>query len=156
MDGGGPSLRSGGLLSHRAAIALWSLRPPLGGLVDVTSTRGKHGQPGIRVHNVRSLSAADRTVLDGIPVTSLERTLLDYAAVALEQQLRHALEASERREVFDGTAMGALLELSAGRRGVRALRAAVSELSGPVPLTRSELERLFLGLIREAGFPEPS
>jgi predicted transcriptional regulator of viral defense system len=95
----------GALLSHRAAIALWNLRPRSGGLVDVTSTRGKHGQPGIRVHNVRSLSAAERTVLDGIPVTSLERTLLDYAAVALEQQLRHALETSERREPFEGTAI---------------------------------------------------
>ena len=35
------------------------------------------------------------------------------------------------------------------------MSAAVEELHGPAPWTQSELERAFLGLIREDGLPEP-
>jgi hypothetical protein len=33
----------------------------------------------------------------GIPIAALQRTLLDYVEVARPQQLRHAVEAAERR-----------------------------------------------------------
>jgi very-short-patch-repair endonuclease len=104
---------------------------------------------------VRSLIDTDRTVIDGIPVTSLARTLLDYAEVARPQELRHALEAAERRELFDLRAIRELLARCKGRRGGKALKAAIAELTGPAPWTRSELERRFLELIRQHELPEP-
>lgn len=105
------------VLSHRTAIALWDLRPRTSGPVDVTIPgRSKRGRKGIRVHNVRALAAPDRTVIDGIPVTSLPRTLLDYAEVAHRQQLRLALEAAERRQRLDARAIEELLARSPGRR----------------------------------------
>lgn len=149
---GGPDA----VLSHRAAIALWELRPPPGGPVDVTVPgRRRKGQKGISFHNVRRLHPADRTVVDGIPVTTVHRALLDYAEVARFQQLRLALDAAERRELFDGFELKRLYERACGRRGLKPLRAAVAELRGSAPWTQSELERRFLVLIREAGFPEP-
>jgi very-short-patch-repair endonuclease len=144
------------VLSHHAAVALWGLRPRVGGPVDVTVPgRRKRGQRGIRVHNVRALADVDRTVLDGIPVTSLPRTLLDYAEVARPQQLRLALEAADRRGLLDRRAIEELCARSPGRRGRGPLKSALADLSGPAPWTQSELERRFLALIRGGGLPEP-
>lgn len=149
---GGPDA----LLSHRSAAALWELRPPPAGPIDVSVPgRSRKGQPGIRFHNVRSLHADDRARVDGIPVTAVHRTLLDFAEVADRQRLRHAIEEAERRELFDLNAIDALLARSPGRRGQKLLSATVAQVRGPVPWTRSEFERAFLALIREAGLPEP-
>jgi very-short-patch-repair endonuclease len=144
------------VLSHRAAIALWELRPPPSGPIDVTVPgRGRKSRKGIRIHNVRSLHPDDRATVDGIPVTAIHRTLLDYAEVARYQQLRLALDASERRELFDSYELTRLYDRAMGRRGLKALKAAVADFTGPAPWTQSELERQFLALIREAGLPEP-
>jgi very-short-patch-repair endonuclease len=144
------------ILSHRAAAALWELRPPPSGPVDVTVPgRTRKGTPGIRVHNVRTLHADDGAIVDGIPVTSVHRTLLDYGEVAWFQQLRHAVDAAERRELLDGRKLEALYARSRGRHGLKPLREAVAKLSGPAPWTQSELERTMLALVRGRGLPEP-
>jgi len=144
------------VLSHRSAVALWELRPPAAGPPEVTSPgRGRRGPDGIRVHSVRALHATDRAVIDSIPVTSLARTLLDYAEIAHPQQLRLAIEAAERRDLFDLGPVQELCARTAGRVGVKLLQAALAQIAGPVPWTRSELERSFLALIRQAGIEEP-
>ena len=143
------------VLSGRAALALYKVLPIPSGPVDVTVvTTGRRSPPGIRLHCVRALHPDDVTVVDGIPVTSVHRALLDYAATASLQQIRTALEAAERLELLDGRAMHALLDRSPGRATTK-LRRALSELEGPAPWTQSELERRFLELVREAGLPEP-
>ena len=149
---GGPTA----VLSHRAAITLWDLRPSSTGPIDVTVIARSRSQPGILFHNVRRLHPDDHAVLDGIPVTSVHRTLLDFAEVAKPQQLRLALEAADRLELLDGRKLDALYARIRGRRGTKLLKAAADELRGPAPWTQSELERRFLALIREAGLPEPS
>jgi very-short-patch-repair endonuclease len=150
---GGP----GALLSHRAAVALWELRPAPSGATDVTLLRrGRRKRAALRFHGVRRLDPHDRAVVDGIPVTSLHRTLLDYAEIARPQELRLALEAADRLELLDGRKLEELYGRSSGRRGLRTLKPAVAELRGPAPWTQSELERAFLALVRESGLPEPS
>jgi very-short-patch-repair endonuclease len=144
------------VLSHRAALALWGLRPYARSAVDVTvPARGRRSNALIDVHNVRALDLRDCTRNEGIPVTTVARTLLDVAEIAPPHELRHALEAAERRELLDAREIDALLTRSPGRRGIPTLRAAIAELIGPVPWTRSELERRFLTLVREAGLSEP-
>jgi predicted transcriptional regulator of viral defense system len=87
------------VLSHQAAVALWELRPRRTGLVDATVPgRRRHGQRGIRVHNVRTLAPTDRTVLDGIPVTSFARTVLDHAEIAARRSC-----GSRSRRLSDGS-----------------------------------------------------
>jgi very-short-patch-repair endonuclease len=145
------------LLSHRAAAALWEIRPIPSGRIDVTILiRSRGGKGPIRFHGVRRLDPEDRAVVDGIPVTSLHRTLLDFAEVARYQQLRHALDAAARRDLLDGRKLEDLYARNRGRRSLKPLKAAVAELRGPAPWTQSELERAFLALIREAGLPEPT
>jgi very-short-patch-repair endonuclease len=143
-------------LSHAHAVALWDLRPAPGGPIHVSGPGRRKGvRSGIRVHSVCTLHRRDRAEIDGIPVTSIHRTLLDYAAVARHQQLRLALEAAERRDLLDMNKFDELFARSRGRHGVRAIRAAIGELRGPAPWTQSELENRFLALIRDARIPEP-
>jgi very-short-patch-repair endonuclease len=149
----------GAVLSHRAALTLWELGRAGSGPIDVTIPgRGRRGPKSIRSHLTRALDPADTTVRDGIPVTSAERALLDFAETASAQRLRRALETGERLELIDGRALQALMARSHGRRGLRPLAealAAMAAANGSAPWTQSELEDRFLALIREAKLPEP-
>jgi very-short-patch-repair endonuclease len=144
-------------LSHKNAIAHAELRPPRDGPIDVTVPgRTRKGQPGICVHNVRSLDPRDRRILDGIPVTSVERTLLDYAEQVDNQELRHALDEAERRVLITRASIEAMLARNPGRKGAKTLTAELDKMLGKVPpWTQSELQRAMLALIRENGLPEP-
>ncbi|MDQ6803395.1 MAG: DUF559 domain-containing protein [Actinomycetota bacterium] len=145
------------VLSHRDAAALHGLRRTGSTKsIHVTVPGRKRHRPGIHVHNVRHLDPADRTVIDGIPVTSVHRTLLDYAETARPQDLRWAFEAYDRKDLLDMRKLDAVMARNPGRRGIKPLRALTAQYRGPAPDTRSRNERRLLALIREAGLPEPS
>jgi very-short-patch-repair endonuclease len=57
--------------------------------------------------------------------------------------------------VFDLRVMTAVLERAWGRAGVGTLRRLVAEVAWEPPFTRSELERVFLELVRRASIPVP-
>jgi very-short-patch-repair endonuclease len=104
---------------------------------------------------LRLAAPEDCTRIDGIPVTSLARTLLDLAEVLSPRRLRSVLEAAQRREILDFGSLHSLLERSTGRRGCALLRSALDELGETAPWAQSVLEQRFLEHIREAGLPEP-
>jgi very-short-patch-repair endonuclease len=137
----------GALLSHRNAAALWGLLPSTRALVDVTTPRSRHGMPGVVLHRTRNPDGG--AVQDGIPVTTLMRTLVDLADVAKPDQLERAFEEAERRNLFDLRALPSLH----GRAGRGRLEAMIGRASSSV--TRSELERRFLRLCGDAGLPRP-
>ncbi|MBV8989023.1 MAG: DUF559 domain-containing protein [Solirubrobacterales bacterium] len=144
------------VLSHATAVALWGLRPWRGGRIDVTMPgRTRRGPKNIRAHHVRTLHPEDRAQLDGIPITSIHRTLLDYAELGRRQQLRLAIEAADRKDLFDLKRIEEVCSRSRGRRGLKPLKAVLAEIRGPTPWTRSELERRALALLREGGVREP-
>jgi very-short-patch-repair endonuclease len=146
-----------GVLSHKDAITAHDLRPPRGGPVDVTVPgRGRRSQPGIRVHSVRQLDPRDVTKIDGIPVTTVSRSLLDYAEQATFQDLRHALDAAARQQKLNLLDINATIARNPGRRGIKTLRRALALMGDHPPWTQSENERMLLGGCREAGLPEPS
>jgi very-short-patch-repair endonuclease len=107
------------------------------------------------VHNVRALHPRDVTRLNGIPVTSVHRTLLDVAENGTPRELRLALDAADRRELLDRRELDAVIERAPGRHGIPVLKAVFAALIGPAPWTQSEFERHFLSFAREAGLPEP-
>jgi very-short-patch-repair endonuclease len=145
---------SGSLLSHRAAAALWELGATPSGQIDVLSP-SVHRLKGVSCHTCRSPHPEDGTVIDGIPVTSLARTLLDLTEILPAPRVRAVLEGAQRREILDFGRIHRLLERCNGRRGCGALRAALNELGETAPWTQSVLEQRFLELIRAAGLPEP-
>ena len=145
----------GAALSHRDAAALWALRPNNRAAIEVTVVGGhRPGQRGITIHRTRALHEDERTVVDGIPVTTVARTLLDLAEVVDRRQVERAFEEAERRRLFDLRALETLARRHHGRRGLGVINELLAEATQP-PATRSELERRFLDLCREAGLPQP-
>jgi predicted transcriptional regulator of viral defense system len=149
---GGP----GAVLSHRSAAALWGLSEDRRGSLDVTAPNRRGRIPrGIDAHRNGSLIDADRTVLQGIPCTTVARTLLDLAAVAPIGELRKAISEAEVLRLLDHDAVRRLIKRSRGRRGVARLRMLLDEIHPQTKRTRSELERSFLSMCARAGLPEP-
>jgi hypothetical protein len=144
----------GSVLSHRAAAELWGMRPNATRL-DVTAPRGRYRIPGIDIHESRALLPADTATKEGIPITSVARTLLDLSAVVRPDELANAVDRAERLGLFDLRAVVEVLERANGRKGARALRRAVAAYE---PSTqKSELERRFKQLLETApDIPTPS
>jgi very-short-patch-repair endonuclease len=146
---------SDALLSHRDAGALFGIHPLSGTQVDVTVVgRRRHSQRGIAVHLPRRLHQDDRAIRDGIPVTSVSRTLLDLAKVLRPRQLARALEEAERLDLFDRSSIQQLIDRSHGHHGLGRLNEALRNYREPPP-TRLALERRFFDLCRDAGLPRP-
>ncbi len=120
--------------------------------IDVTAPRGRHGATGIRLHRSRSLDARDTTRHQGIPVTTVHRTLLDLAATARPSELERALAQSERLQIYDHAARTDVIARNNGHRGTHVLAQATMRKPR---WTKNEWEAEFLDLIRKAGLPEP-
>jgi very-short-patch-repair endonuclease/predicted transcriptional regulator of viral defense system len=146
---------TGALLSHRSAAALWGIRPETGPRIDVTvagSTGRAH--PTIAAHSGARIASADVSRRDGIPCTSLARTLLDLAAVVDRSALARAIDRSEELRAFDLDAIEEVLDRCRRRPGTVALRAALADYAGATDL-RSVAEERFLALVVDAGLPRP-
>jgi hypothetical protein len=120
----------------------------------VTVPSPHHARSSIAVHYARDISEADRALVQNIPVTSLARTLLDYAATVPSDRLDKGIERAEELELLDLSEVDELLTRTVGHSGHGRLRRAL-ELYRPPPFTRSGLERRFLALVEEAGLPKP-
>jgi hypothetical protein len=142
-------------LSHRAAANLWGLRSNAAGRIEVTAPRGRTQLPGIQMHRTRMLDPRDFTVVEGIRVTTVARTLLDLAAVLRPSDLVVAIDRAERLGIFDLTAVVEVLKRARGRKGAKALRRAIAAY---VPSTqKSKLERRFRRLLENRpGIPGPA
>ena len=134
----------GAVLSHRSAACLWELRPTSRSRVEVT-TPGQSGRsrPPIQIHRSRRLAADDVTATQGIPITTVARTLLDLAEVADRRALERAVERAESLRVFDPRALHDVLARADGRRGAPALQEVLVDYDNASGLTRSELELRF-------------
>jgi uncharacterized protein DUF559/putative AbiEi antitoxin of type IV toxin-antitoxin system len=143
----------GAVLSHRSAAAHWGLVATAATRIDVTAPASRHGTDGVRLHRSRSLGAQDTTSHQGIPVTTIPRTLLDLAATAQSQHLERALAQAQRLQLYDHAAIADVIARSNGHRGKGVLAAATAREDPK--WTRSEYEAWFLALVREAGLPEP-
>jgi very-short-patch-repair endonuclease len=144
------------VVSHRTAAWLWGIRETDNASIDVTASNRRGRSPvGIVAHRDGTLIAADRTRLQGIPCTTVARTLLDLAGIVPMWDLRKAVAEAEVLRSIDRSTLSALIRRSRGRRGVARLRLLIDELDPATWRTRSELERRFLRMCRRAGLPPP-
>jgi very-short-patch-repair endonuclease len=143
-----------GVASHRSAAALRGLVRSLADeAVDITVAPGRRVvRPGIRVHRC-ALEPGDIESLDGVRLTSLPRTLFDFAEVATSRELERALATAERSTPALRVQLELLLQLHPRRRGTRLLRELLRP--GEPAFTRSEAEDLLLQLVRAGGLTEP-
>jgi hypothetical protein len=134
---------------------LWDITKWNGGPVDVTLTAGRSSRRrGLRPHEA-NLQPRDHTIIDNIPVTSLARTLLDLAATLTAKELQRAYERAEQLQALDTAALTDLLARSNGHRGSAPLSALLTYDPTAAATAISELERLFLDLLRAHGIPMP-
>ena len=144
------------VLSHRSAAYLWGLVDDWEAPIDVTAPNRRGRSPdGVAAHRDGSLQPIDRTTIHGVPCTALARTLLDYAGVVREWELRKAVAQAEVLGVLDRDAMRSVLRRGRRRRGVARLRLVVDSLHPQTCRTRSELERMFLAMCVGNGLPHP-
>jgi hypothetical protein len=122
--------------------------------VSVPSRAGRSA-PGLVVHRSRTLESDDIAPVDGVPTTTVARTLLDLADALPRGRLDRAIEASERLGLLDARDLERVLNRAFGRPAAARLRAALAAFSGPGPPARSELEHRALELFAAAGLPAP-
>lgn len=142
-------LWSDGVLSHRSAGALWQTPVPSTTIVHLTvgDRRFRKVPANIRPHRV-ALDVRDRTTLNGLPVTTRERTLIDLMRT---ERLVTARELRDRGLQQGWLTEGSIprsVEEQPGRTGNRALRRLYDELERGA---QSEAERRLHGLLRRAG-----
>jgi hypothetical protein len=147
----------GTVLSHECASVAYgalSLEPDF-----VTVTRPGGGGPrrhgGILVRRSATLEG-DVTKLNGVPVTTVPRTLLDIAGRVSPQALARAVRETVRLELITLIALGDALGKYRGRRGSRRLAEVVARYSGlPLERARSGAEVRAMEILRDAGRPLP-
>ena len=139
-------------LSHVSAAVHWTLLTYEPRLPEVTAPASRKGVPGIRLHRSRSLGAKDTTNHQGIPATTLARTLLDIAAQVPQHHLERALAQAERLQLYDYRAITETIARANGHHGTKRLSQAIQ---GDPQFTRGELEALMNKLARDYGLPQP-
>jgi very-short-patch-repair endonuclease/predicted transcriptional regulator of viral defense system len=143
-------------LAHRSAAAHLGLRPCNRQNVDVIAPdRTGKGRKGIDVHRATGLEPRDITTVDGIPTTTVARTLLDLATTLHRAALERAVEQAEKLRIFDLAAVVDVTTRACDRRAATNLRNALAVYTPEPAFTRSELEKRFLALCRAAGVPTP-
>jgi hypothetical protein len=141
-------------LSHRSAAHLHGLRPTGRARIDILVPRADvRRYDGIEVHRSTAMTAADVTVVDAIPVTTVARMMLDLAAVVEPRAVEKVVGEAVVRDLFDLRAVTAQLRRNPRHPGAGTLRAAI----GPdrAGLTDSELEELFVSIWWPTGLPRP-
>ncbi len=142
------------VLSHLTAAGLWGISPRSGGFLEVTRPTYFRPHPHIRAH--RSVLPEDeRTVVEGIPVTTVPRTVLDAAVAASPRQLERMLNETEVRGLTDALSVPDLLERYPRRPGSAVLHGLVAERAGDSGVTRNDFEELFVSLLDAHGLPRP-
>lgn len=142
------------VLSHMTAAALWGIRTWRGGKVEISIPANLvRRRPGVVVHRRTTLSAVDVTNCDRIPVTNVVCTLVDIAGSLDRPQLERAINEADRCDLTNPEDLRAAIDLMARRPGLATLRDVLDRRS--FTLTDSELERLFLPIVRRAGLSIP-
>jgi len=139
------------VLSGRAAGHLLGILKGAAPPLEVTAPTGRHVR-GVRTRRERRLVREDATVWQGIPVTTVPRTLVDLAGVLGEDDLARACHEAGVRYGTTPAMVEAVLARRPNSRGASVLRRV---MRGEVRVTLSRLEKRFLALLRQAGLALP-
>jgi len=143
---------AGAVLSHRAAgylLKLLRLAWPPAPEITVPTTAHRR-RPGIVIHRVHALHPRDICVVDGIPVTTVPRVLLDLAPSLDGADLTRACHEAWVHHRVTPKHIEACIARNPGKPGAVKLRRAFG-----ADVTLSKLEDLFLKLVRAHDLPAP-
>jgi hypothetical protein len=120
----------------------------------VVVPKHRRAQPGFRLIIKPDLDPRDITISNGIPVTTVARTLVDQTDERTPEQLANLIHQAEYTKRFSLEATHAAMARSKNRN-LHVLRRALELRAAGSAGTRSGLEDRFLRLVRGAGLPEP-
>ena len=144
--------------SHRSAAAIYEIPGADRRLRELLCPRWRRARSELLVvHESLALTPEDFKVVDSIPVTTVERTLLDLGAVRSFETVERAVEEALRRELTTLDDLDAALRRLArkGRRGAGVLRRVVEARTPNRVLTANDIEMRMLQVLRANGLPEP-
>lgn len=148
---------TGAVASHRTAAALWGLTGFELARPEVTRPYGvERFRPTLgRLHRTRSLPPHHVTTVDGIPVTTVARTIFDLAAVLHSARTERALDNAVATSPALLSALHRMLpELAErGRTGIRLMRQLLADRPASYVPPASGLEARLVQLLDEAGIP---
>ena len=151
-------LAVGGVASHRAAATVLGL-PDIDPMVEVTVPHARRvgDLEGVRIHRVVRLDSVDRGYWNGIPTTSMTRTLIDLSGVlpgaAVVALADHVLAKRLVRLEYLAKRLEALG--TQGRGGAGRMAGIVADRLGRTRFADSEPQRLLIRIVTEAGLPLP-
>jgi very-short-patch-repair endonuclease len=146
---------SDAVLSHHSAAALWRLRPTSRTRIDVTVPHRSRSSELLRRH-ISDVPPDERTVEEGIPLTTVPRTILDLAASEPLHVVKALLREMEFKELWDRLSLRDLIERYPGRRGIRKVTVALDGLKDePLGEQKNPLEERFAPFCRRYRLPLP-
>lgn len=123
----------------------------------LTVAYGRSSRSSVAVVHRARLTPLDRTTVSGIPVTTIERTLVDLAAVLAPKRLQGIVDAALHTGRVTPKSIDAAWERSQrapGRHGHANLLAALVDWREPI-LPGSVAEMRLLRQLRQWGYPTP-
>jgi very-short-patch-repair endonuclease len=147
----------GTVLSQASAGACFGLRPVVGSVVTVTrvGNRGREHSRGLHVSYSLTLRG-HITEAGGIPITTVERTIIDLWPHLSPRARSRMLREGLRQRSTTAPRMHAAIHAHRGRRGVASLRVEVEQLGGlRLDRCRSDAEAWAVALIADAGLEAP-
>src|SRR3954454_12298559 len=126
------------VISHRSAAALRELRASRSGFVELTvpGPSRRRGR-GLRVHRTTWLPDADVVEIDGLPVTSVARTLLDLGAVVPYRGVERAFDQAVVANRLDFGDVQRVLHQGVARPGAAKLRTVAARDAAGTTLTET-------------------
>ena len=146
------------LVGHRSSAGLWRLDRFRSGLVEIVGP-WQVGRTGTKVsyHRTTDLPSRDRTVKDGLVVTTPTRTLIDMARYVGAGRLGSMVDDAVRRDLTSYEELHQrLVELARpGRPGIARIREVLASRPGGEAVPGSPFELAVRDLLLTAGLPAP-
>jgi hypothetical protein len=146
-------------ISHRAGIGVYGLPGGRRDLVELSCKRWKRTKKsGLVAHESTRFTDDDIKLVDGIPVSTPERLMLEMAGIRPQAQyIERLVQAARRKRLITyDTTLETLSRLRRrGARGVRVLEEVLELWRPDSRPTASEMETRLLQVLRAAGLPDP-
>ena len=143
----------GAALDLRAAGDLWRIRRGRPAAITVVSPRRVRIE-GVQVHRCKNLDPGDVTVRNGIPVTTVARTIVDLAEVETVERLTNVMYEAAYLGLLDLDALRACAKRLNGRRKLLVLEEAIDAYLKGSAGSKNEKEDAFHALGR-GKWPKP-
>lgn len=118
--------------------------------------RGGRSRPGIIVHRSSTLRPCDVEKVDGIPCTTVARTIFDLSEILKPRPLERVLDEADGLEVLDMIAIDEQIAHNAARKkAVGRLTMVLANHRVGSTRTDGPIGEHFLAVIRRGGLPDP-